>query len=490
MSSAAYAQIDESALKESIINVNGYKGRNIESEGSGFVVHSDRYNGYVVTNAEVVRDRDTVTVNVPVSGAELVAQVVQVDESLDFALLKVNGLERRPLHFAGVAPEAGDVVWSAIKWTVDTDSLGLSKGTLRSSYRLTKNDVGVLIHTAMIAEGGIGSVLLNECGHVLGLNMGVSSSGGNVRAIDTQSLRSLLANQNIKTLVATDGCVSPVAMARQEAERASREAREAIDEAVKAQIAARELERMLEETEGRNEELVRQTRAARERADEAVIAAEEARQNAENTRVEFESKTSSMMKETRALMDRFEKDQELAEQRFQDTLTRQQEEARMRERMYLGIGVVLLAVITFGLLTYRGRVQVALAPEDKEQAKVRSSKTQLQKSEPAEYVLDGRDEDGIRYLLRISGDQLNTSDGAIIGRNPKDSPYIINHADVSRRHARIKVMKNRIFIEDLGSTNGTSVNGQSIEDKGPISVDDGDQIIIGSVVMKLRVIAA
>lgn len=48
-------------------------------------------------------------------------------------------------------------------------------------------------------------------------------------------------------------------------------------------------------------------------------------------------------------------------------------------------------------------------------------------------------------------------------------------------------MKNRVFIEDLGSTNGTSVNGQNIDDKGLVSVSNGDQIIIGSVVMKLRV---
>ena len=106
----------------------------------------------------------------------------------------------------------------------------------------------------------------------------------------------------------------------------------------------------------------------------------------------------------------------------------------------------------------------------------------------SEYVLDGRDEDGIRYLLRISGDQLGKDDGVVIGRNPKDSPYIINHSDVSRKHARIKLLKDRIFIEDLGSTNGTSVNGQAIEEKGPVTVNNGDQIIIGSVVMKLRVL--
>ena len=117
----------------------------------------------------------------------------------------------------------------------------------------------------------------------------------------------------------------------------------------------------------------------------------------------------------------------------------------------------------------------------------KSGLTQVHREELSEYVLDGLDDDGIRYLLRISGDQLVNSDGVVIGRNPKDSPYIINHADVSRKHARMKVMKNRVFIEDLGSTNGTSVNGQTIDDKGLVSVSSGDQIIIGYVVMKLRV---
>ncbi|MBQ62352.1 MAG: FHA domain-containing protein [Gammaproteobacteria bacterium] len=59
-----------------------------------------------------------------------------------------------------------------------------------------------------------------------------------------------------------------------------------------------------------------------------------------------------------------------------------------------------------------------------------------------------------------------------------------------RKHARMRVMKNRVFIEDLGSTNSTSVNGQSIEEKGLVSIDSGDQIIIGSVVMNLRVLSA
>ena len=49
-------------------------------------------------------------------------------------------------------------------------------------------------------------------------------------------------------------------------------------------------------------------------------------------------------------------------------------------------------------------------------------------------------------------------------------------------------MKNRLFIEDLESTNGTVVNGQSISNRGLVSIGDGDQIIVGSIVMNLRIL--
>ena len=111
----------------------------------------------------------------------------------------------------------------------------------------------------------------------------------------------------------------------------------------------------------------------------------------------------------------------------------------------------------------------------------------LHKPALEECVLDGQDEDGIRCLLRMSDAQLVDDEGIIIGRNHNELPYISNPSDVSRQYVRLIVMKNRVFIEDRGSTNSMSVIGQNIYDKGLVSVSNGDQIIIGSVVMKLRV---
>jgi hypothetical protein len=193
--------------------------------------------------------------------------------------------------------------------------------------------------------------------------------------------------------------------------------------------------------------------------------------------------------ETQALREAFEEDRLQSLARFENLLENQQEAANTREKILLGLSGLLMVVLGLVLFFARQRSASSRPPGVSGSGQSENPcSTEIHREELSEYVLDGRDDDGIRYLLRISGDQFVDQDGVVIGRNPKDSPYIINHADVSRKHARIRVKNHRVFIEDLGSTNGTSVNGQSIDEKGPVSVSSGDQIIIGSVVMKLRVI--
>lgn len=54
----------------------------------------------------------------------------------------------------------------------------------------------------------------------------------------------------------------------------------------------------------------------------------------------------------------------------------------------------------------------------------------------------------------------------------------------SSRHARIELSNGLAVIEDLGSTNGTYVNGDKLE--GPWSLRGGDQIAIGDTVFEFR----
>jgi pSer/pThr/pTyr-binding forkhead associated (FHA) protein len=65
----------------------------------------------------------------------------------------------------------------------------------------------------------------------------------------------------------------------------------------------------------------------------------------------------------------------------------------------------------------------------------------------------------------------------VIGRN-RDCDLVIDLPMVSSRHARIYRSGDRFLIEDLGSSNGTYVNGHRIV--GPVVVAAGDLIGLGS----------
>jgi hypothetical protein len=469
-----------------------------------------------VTNAAFLQGKDALAVSVPDSDTELVARIVAEESSFDFALLKVSGLTLPSAEFAINNPETGDVIWTV---SMNNDqNLDVISGILRSAYRLAANDVGILSHDAASGDNGqapSGSVVLNDCGHLVGLNMSFRNPDANVRAIDTASLLAMLAKQNLRPDLAATACLSPLVVARQQAESASKNAQRANREAEQARKVAQRLESELRRSSEQETGAIEQARQARQRADLAIEAAEAAVMKAEQTRQNFEQQTreivASVVATTEARIKKVEQGRELSEQRFADAMARQRQESQSRDRMLLTAGIIIIIVLLVILVTFGFMLRRQGSPSfgdksslDKssggksamERSSVEKSSIQAIAKPPTadagssfEYVLDGEDETGIRYLLRISGDKLNGNAGAVIGRNPMDSPFVINHSDVSRKHARMKVMKRRLFIEDLGSTNGTIVNGQSIDDMGPVSVDDGDQIIIGSVKMRLRVLA-
>jgi DNA-binding winged helix-turn-helix (wHTH) protein len=82
-------------------------------------------------------------------------------------------------------------------------------------------------------------------------------------------------------------------------------------------------------------------------------------------------------------------------------------------------------------------------------------------------------------VARLVGDDssIPLAEGAhSIGRDPACAVWI-DSSFVSRRHARIVVKGERISVEDLGSHNGTHVNGERIS--GPRTLADGDEIRVG-----------
>ena len=73
--------------------------------------------------------------------------------------------------------------------------------------------------------------------------------------------------------------------------------------------------------------------------------------------------------------------------------------------------------------------------------------------------------------------------GNIIGRD-REAVLWVDVYSVSRHHARIDVQGDEATVQDLGSKNGTFVNGQPVGEVA--AVKDGDLIRIGTVTLTLR----
>jgi DNA-binding winged helix-turn-helix (wHTH) protein len=80
---------------------------------------------------------------------------------------------------------------------------------------------------------------------------------------------------------------------------------------------------------------------------------------------------------------------------------------------------------------------------------------------------------------------LPLTDGEHIAGRDAECSLVIDATTVSRRHARITVVSGTATIEDLGSTNGTHVNGTRIS--APTRLAPGIELALGTEVLQIRV---
>jgi pSer/pThr/pTyr-binding forkhead associated (FHA) protein len=65
------------------------------------------------------------------------------------------------------------------------------------------------------------------------------------------------------------------------------------------------------------------------------------------------------------------------------------------------------------------------------------------------------------------------------------APFGAAEQGVSRRHAIIRRGENTLTLIDLGSTNGTHLNGQRLTPNQPRVLRDGDEIRMGRLVFHI-----
>jgi pSer/pThr/pTyr-binding forkhead associated (FHA) protein len=95
---------------------------------------------------------------------------------------------------------------------------------------------------------------------------------------------------------------------------------------------------------------------------------------------------------------------------------------------------------------------------------------------------------GRSYVLRFISGKYQGGEFPIVNDKPiivgrsSDLDMVLVEDMVSRKHARITMQQDQIWIEDLGSTNGTFVNGEKIK---RARLKEGDRVLIGTSILKV-----
>ena len=493
----------ESVVGGSIVQVL-VRGRNDEVRrvGSGFVVGTS----HVLTAAHLVSANRRVFV-VPLSTkAELRARVLQSNEGADLALLGVSGLDLAPLTFAkdGFAP--GRIVLSAGVWREGDASFLVTTAEGDVTAAFAQGSVGrhsqislagdsptatLIQHNAMIPVAGYGGPLVNNCGEVVGINRSAPNASGSwlrrprapeevVYALEGTVVASLLRLAGVTVAQSEESCVDARARAEAQAAAARRQAEEARQQAELAQERESEASSQVEEKEAQLQQrqdeledanarvgdLQRQIRDADRRGEEAASLREDLQD---------------------ALADKQRKETEL--ERLRIEVEEVERQARGRFLMTLGLAVAAIALVAIVAFTMHRRRshQLAVAQDQAARAQRQAQRPQGEGRGSAvnlsNCVLAGETGDGKSVSLKIPGSMLDG--GVVIGRSPRNSTFLIDDKTLSREHAKLFADRDRLCIEDLGTTNGTRVNGRDLSPNSPATVRGGDVLELGAV--RLRV---
>ncbi|MDH3189219.1 MAG: FHA domain-containing protein [Acidimicrobiia bacterium] len=95
--------------------------------------------------------------------------------------------------------------------------------------------------------------------------------------------------------------------------------------------------------------------------------------------------------------------------------------------------------------------------------------------------------DGTRLLMVRSetqqGLEIEVNDARVLGRS-EEADVLLDDPYASEFHMRLIAQENGLVLHDLGSTNGTYVNGRRVT--APTALRRGDSVQVGKTVMEVR----
>ena len=152
----------------------------------------------------------------------------------------------------------------------------------------------------------------------------------------------------------------------------------------------------------------------------------------------------------------------------------------------LPVGIFGALILAGGALFFslrKNKTIVETYTQFKKRSDSNSPKAEMHHASIPSLILRGYDTKGNKVKLVINSQTLSGGK-ANIGRDKHSCSFSIDDQTVSRIHACLELIAGRLTIKDLGSTNGTSVNGVPVGSQ-PVRIHPGQKLSIGKVILTL-----
>ena len=460
----------------------------IERTSVGFVADEV---GHIITYISSSPPENLFVFNNINDGTSHRAHKVAYDEISKLLLLQLDGSTEnfKPYKFALKSAELQRKVYG-INLENEADTRVVTGALASIEEAESDQHPNYYLHNALVGKNNLGGALFNNCGEVVGVIVPKPKLGwfsrtpkGTQYAVPVDWAINKFSTQEWQITRVTDVCLSDAQQAAEkvrlatEAKQVAAAAKEAMEqEAAKKQAELDALKQKSEAEKGASEEerqllkadIETRKKEAQEASDQAT-AAQEAHAAAKD-----------------------------AEKKAKEALAEAQDATREREEQYmlwaiLGGAVLLFLLLLVWLLKQRTvtrerrekeaaashaeEVQASLTAREKDEARIRQTPT---------VFFEGTDSAGQNFALRIPGPSIATAPGAVVGRNPGGSDFILNHPQVSRRQFRLFVDGKLLLIEDLNSTNSTIVDGKKLSGGDATVLVNLSRVELSDLVLTVR----
>ena len=376
-------------------------------------------------------------------------QLLSRYEDLNLALFHNPEANYVPVKVAASLGDAGRIVHLVSK-SSDASASSVSGSILNM---VSERTVGNYFDLSM-AKDSIGAYsgapVFNNCGELIGI-FDPSTRGDIAVAIGLEAIQEVIRGR--------DGADPALEPCPSEAEKRTLIA-ESKEQQLGAAIAAKEEE--IEALAKKNEEALKTERLAKEESEEKLqrtleesealaqqqsneiaekdVALETKQQELESLATQKQEELDALAEEKKAALDALEAEKQELEQ-------------RNKNMIYGAAGLLTLAVL--GLILFWIRKQRSLDSAE----------------DLADVILRGSE-----FTIKLHRNLLSRERGAVLGRSAAESDFVLDAPAISRAHCKVFEREDRIYVEDLGSANGTLVNGRKLTQGEPVALRGGDEL--------------